>query len=415
MAGRRPQLRFRGLLKLCSRYGLQGCSPTLQWTLSRGLDPAGYPTGPLVSYHVYRQLHGWGLPPLVICAVGAHMERTLAIWNDTAFERKLKDALKNELGDENGDEYFSRYVVARTTLLEDVLPQICGKEPNLTDHGPDHVRNVLNNVSDLLQGAPDYFKIIELYLLGLGVLFHDVGNLEGRSEHNRRIARFYDFVRQGIQFAQEKSLVVQISQAHSGNTQTGTRNTLVDVPKSSHLDGQPVRPREIAAIIRFADELAEGPQRTSQYLRKTGGHATESVLYHDYSSATHMCIDCGNERIAVTYQFEVSFKAALEKELERIKGLLNFTYERLGKMDLERRYARFHCAKPLLPFREISVRLDVQIDGEFLDLGLETIISDEVNLDRSAELLSERDSRWHADAVVNQLREEAKRRARNGQ
>ena len=94
----------------------------------------------------------------------------------------------------------------------------------MTDHGPDHVRNVLNNVSDLLQGAPDYFKIIELYLLGLGVLFHDVGNLEGRSEHNRRIARFYDFVRQGIQFAQEKSLVVQISQAHSGKGQTGTRN-----------------------------------------------------------------------------------------------------------------------------------------------------------------------------------------------
>ena len=69
-----PQPRFRGLLTLHSRYGRQGCSPTLQWTLSRGFDPPGYPTGPLVSYHVYRQLHGWGLPPLVICAVGAHLE-----------------------------------------------------------------------------------------------------------------------------------------------------------------------------------------------------------------------------------------------------------------------------------------------------------------------------------------------------
>ena len=74
MAGRRPQLRFRGLLKLYSRYGLQGCSPTLQWTLSRGFDPTGYPIEPLVSYHVYRQLHGWVLPPLVICALGAHTE-----------------------------------------------------------------------------------------------------------------------------------------------------------------------------------------------------------------------------------------------------------------------------------------------------------------------------------------------------
>ena len=34
---------FRGLLKLHSRYGLQGCSPTLQWTLSRGFDPPQSP------------------------------------------------------------------------------------------------------------------------------------------------------------------------------------------------------------------------------------------------------------------------------------------------------------------------------------------------------------------------------------
>jgi len=40
--------------------------------LSRGFDPASYPTVPLGGYHAYRQLHGWILLPLVICAVGAH-------------------------------------------------------------------------------------------------------------------------------------------------------------------------------------------------------------------------------------------------------------------------------------------------------------------------------------------------------
>ena len=38
------------------------------------LRPVRYPTGPLVSYHVYRQLHGWVLPPLANCAGKAHME-----------------------------------------------------------------------------------------------------------------------------------------------------------------------------------------------------------------------------------------------------------------------------------------------------------------------------------------------------
>ena len=78
MAGRRPRLLFRGLLKLHSRYGLQGCSSAFQRTLSRGFEPNGYPPGPLVSYHVFRQLHGWVLPPLVVCAVGAHTEIPVA-------------------------------------------------------------------------------------------------------------------------------------------------------------------------------------------------------------------------------------------------------------------------------------------------------------------------------------------------
>src|SRR3954471_23332352 len=39
---------------------------------SRGFDLTSYPTKPLVSYQINRQLSGWILPPLVIRAVGAH-------------------------------------------------------------------------------------------------------------------------------------------------------------------------------------------------------------------------------------------------------------------------------------------------------------------------------------------------------
>ena len=42
--------------------------------LSRGFDPAGHPTKPLVSYQSNRQLPGWNLPPLVKRAIGAHCE-----------------------------------------------------------------------------------------------------------------------------------------------------------------------------------------------------------------------------------------------------------------------------------------------------------------------------------------------------
>ena len=42
--------------------------------LLRGFETAGYPTAPLVSYQINRQLSGWYLPPLVIRAFGAHWE-----------------------------------------------------------------------------------------------------------------------------------------------------------------------------------------------------------------------------------------------------------------------------------------------------------------------------------------------------
>ena len=42
--------------------------------LSRGSDPDGYPTKPLVSYRTYRQLSGWIPPPQVFRAFGAHCQ-----------------------------------------------------------------------------------------------------------------------------------------------------------------------------------------------------------------------------------------------------------------------------------------------------------------------------------------------------
>ncbi len=42
--------------------------------LSRGFETASYPTAPLVSYQINRQLSGWFLPPLVFRAFGAHVE-----------------------------------------------------------------------------------------------------------------------------------------------------------------------------------------------------------------------------------------------------------------------------------------------------------------------------------------------------
>ena len=335
----------------------------------------------------------------------------LAIWNETDFEKNLRSVLKKKFRQEKGDEYMSLYVRARTILLEEVLEDIRGSAPSLTDHGPTHIRHVLENVFKLLEGDLKHFSAIEHYILGLSVLFHDVGNLYGRKDHNKRIARFYDHVRIEPKFSQEKSVIVQIAQAHTGKALNGSQNTLADVPKASQLDGEPIKAREIAAIVRFADELAEGRQRTSEYMRKHSLYASESVPYHDYSAATDITIDKLNHRIAITYQLNIRTKDGLEEELCKVKDFLKSACERLAKTDMERRYARFHCPTPLIQFREISACLNVQVDGEFLHPPVQATISDEVNLDAPLDLLSSRDRNWDPEVVADRVRQEVQQRA----
>ncbi len=62
-AGRRPQLPFRGLLRLHSHYGPSSSLARPRRTLSQGFDPADCSTEPPASYRANRPLPGWDLHP----------------------------------------------------------------------------------------------------------------------------------------------------------------------------------------------------------------------------------------------------------------------------------------------------------------------------------------------------------------
>jgi len=56
-----------------------GCYPSdltdEEWARSAGQARRQYPTEPLVSYQINRQLSGWNRPPQVIRAFGAHGQK----------------------------------------------------------------------------------------------------------------------------------------------------------------------------------------------------------------------------------------------------------------------------------------------------------------------------------------------------
>lgn len=302
------------------------------------------------------------------------------MWNTTRFETHVKERLIAEL-EAKGESMFADYVVTRDKLVDYIFSEIKGVDPNLTGHGPDHVANVLENAGRLLSGGDSNHNLtaIDLYCLAMAILFHDVGILFGRNGHHKKIGDIFDFVRgTGKDVSREKTLILCIVRAHTGSAADGTNDTLKEVTEKDQLCGELVRVREVAAILRFADELAEGPQRTSEYMRDRDLIDANSRIFHDYASVTHVLPDRGTERVLLTYEIQVdSFSGESDRERrEQLASLLHFIYERIIKLDQERRYTRFYSDE-LGPFKTTLVVFNFHANSETLDLELAPIRLDD--------------------------------------
>lgn len=281
------------------------------------------------------------------------------MWIETELEKYMQKRLIDEFNEQTGTTYYSQYDVARKYLVDNIFSYIANVEPSLTDHSDKHIENVLNNVWYLIQGDIDKFNAIELYLLCLSVLFHDSGNINGRDGHNKKIADIYsEVVGTNSARLQEKRLVTMIVRAHCGKSKRNNPDTLIEVDEKASLFSREIKVREIAGIIRFADELAEGPQRTSDYLIKSGKINEASLIYHKYASITEVYVGKNDGRIALTYNIEIPLT---DIDLET---LIRYVYKRIIKLDTERRYCKYY-APSLNNFKTT----DVQIN--FLDEGVD--------------------------------------------
>lgn len=293
------------------------------------------------------------------------------MWEETKIEKYLEEKLHSCYNKQEADFFFSLYADAKSYLCDQIFSQIPSREPELTDHTEKHIINVLKNVWKLItpnEGCDCELNEIELLLLCVSVLFHDVGNLHGRSEHNTKIAEIYNTVRASklSKCRQESMLLQKIVKAHCGKSKRGDKDTLLDVQESSHLFDKQIRLRELAAILRFADELAEGSQRTSQYMIEKNMLKENSLIYHLYASITEVTIDKGDRRIILTYNIDYPLKNITLSEL------LKFVYMRILKMDMERRYCKYYA--PILNlFLRTEATINFTINGEFCDLDLPKI------------------------------------------
>jgi len=265
------------------------------------------------------------------------------------FEQHLEERLKADLDSASAQRLLSTYQTTRLKLIENIYSEIRGAEPSLSDHGESHIDNVLRNVGHLISDDHDVHLLnaVELYLLAMIVLFHDVGNLYGRENHHKKIVEIYDWARgTDAGLRRERTLIIKAAMAHTGYAVDGSADTLKELDKQDHLDGSLIRHRDLGAIVRFADELAEGPQRTSSFMLDQHRYDSASEIHHEYASITHIHIDRPNQRIRLTYELEIAPSAgeSVAARDKRLRALLTYTYQRIVKLDQERRYTRYYCS-----------------------------------------------------------------------
>lgn len=254
----------------------------------------------------------------------------------------------------------------------------------------------------------DSFNSMELYLLVTAILFHDAGIVFGRSDHQKRISEVYNHVwKQSVQDKEEKLLVGLICGAHTGETRDGSYDTLKGLSTSNKLGERGVDPKKIAAVLRFADELAEGPQRTSAFLLSTNRFSDErAVPFHKYASATSVHVDPGNQRIALMYSIGIENNStdAMSVSWEELPSFLELIQSRITKLDQERRYAR-HYAPVLSEFRETTFSFHFEYQQSPVDCGpLGGTLNDLVIPGESTVSISDKMPHLKPAAIIDNLR-----------
>lgn len=347
-------------------------------------------------------------------------------WSDRQFEKYVKLRLEDEFPNDH-DKHWARYVMTRSAIKSEILPHIAASEPSLSDHGADHIVNVIENCGQVLgieakdlrnelwterkqeRSATYNLSSAELLLLLMGCLLHDIGNINGRKGHNQVTRKVWKAAAPSSFSSwknQDIKTIIKVCQAHTGKGKDGSANTLQDFAiEDTFFLGKSVRAGVVAAVLRFADELAEGAQRTSLYLLKKRFYETESEIYHQYAKVTEVAIDPNGGRIALHYTIEITdlyFSQSDQSWAEQLESFLKFCFMRIEKLDYERLYTR-HYAPEHLPFNETSIVLSLHSDGEELCPDLTTVLNDFHGRPRDGTMVAGLSEHFSIESIVAQF------------
>lgn len=288
-----------------------------------------------------------------------------------AYAQRVFAEQKNQMPERTSD-YWAKYCALLTGLREHVYPYInaglacVSKSPGIyTDHGGDHFDEVVRYAGLLLGVKEDGHQDVglspfEVYLLLCAIRVHDAGNIDGRDDHEKRaIAILHQYGGNIAKDTAEVTLIANIAEAHGGITFSGSKDTIVELPAETPVAAVSCRPRQVAALVRFADEVCEHASRAARHHLNSGTLPEQNQLFHIYASSVTgaACSPKG------TFQLRISVDAKYLVEQYPLpsggsKFLIEEVFDRISKLDRERRYCnqyldtRFHT-------RELDIRVSI--------------------------------------------------------
>jgi len=263
----------------------------------------------------------------------------------------LEAALERRASTEKKDAeiLWNKYKAVKDYLAEEYYRWVQAKCPFFTDHGENHIQSVIQAASLLLKkhlnpGSKSELSSLDIFLILSAILWHDVGNVLGRSEHASRVGEMTNKIRRlGFPNIDIQRLVEEISKAHAGEDGLNIPRLYEDCTINQTYT---VYPKALAAIVRFADEISEDRTKISQSLLPE--IPDENRIFWEYAN----CISASKpepERYRVVVTVAIQDDVAIRKfrcpEQCRNRAdsggnisLIEYVVCRLEKMNNERAY-----------------------------------------------------------------------------
>lgn len=285
------------------------------------------------------------------------------------------------------NDYFDRYWDTKKHLAQYIYPYIgagtsAEDQGIYTDHSIDHFNAViryagkllgLDNQSDLTTKKLTITPY-EAYILLVSILLHDAGNINGRRDHEKRPLEIFKGIGKNVcpdDF--EGMFIARIAQSHGGKSRGSDGQETKDTIRNTYikeLDNYgsiPFRPRAIAALVRFSDEICEDRSRAARYLIQNSGLPKKSEIFHHYAnSISSVDVDLIGKSISIKYQ--LTKKSALHKFGKvgsEDQYLIDEINERLEKMFCELCYCKSFMLD-LVNINRIRASVEIVDDDEYM-------------------------------------------------